>query len=99
MFLNSDRGRRSDEDGRTTFLSDLLACREEFVLQASRFRWLSLTAIGLLLLCLGGLSGCDSKPPDGSQVVEAGAVSPEQKAKVEAQYKNRHRAVTKPKAR
>jgi hypothetical protein len=67
--------------------------------QTSRFRSLSLAAIGLLPVCLGGLSGCDSKVPDGSQVAESGAVSPEQKAKVEAQYKNRHRSPGKPRAR
>ncbi len=59
-------------------------------------RWLSLTVPVLLLVCLGGLSGCDSKPPDGAQVKDSGPVDAEQKAKVKAYYADRHPAETKP---
>jgi hypothetical protein len=60
---------------------------------------LSLTVPGLLLVYLGGLSGCDSKPPDGSQVADSGPIDPDQKAKVKAFYADRHKAATKPTAR
>ncbi len=54
---------------------------------------LSVTAAGLLLVCVGGLSGCDSKPADGTVVSDSGPVSAEQKAKVKALYVDRHKAV------
>ena len=57
-------------------------------------------ALGLLLFGLGGLSGCDSKPSDGSQVADSGPIDAEQKAKVKAFYADRHKAATvKPNAR
>ena len=58
-------------------------------------RWLSLAAPGLLMACLGGLSGCDSKGPDGALVKESGIVDPEQKAKVKAFYADRHAVAKK----
>jgi hypothetical protein len=61
--------------------------------------FLSLAEFGLLLVCLGGLSGCDSKPTDGSQVADSSSISPEQKAKVKAYYADRHKPATKPAAR
>jgi len=60
---------------------------------------LSAAAFGLLLVCSGGLSGCDSKPSDGSQVADSGKIDPEQKAKVKAFYADRHKPATKPTAR
>ena len=65
-----------------------------------RPRLLSVAAFGLLLVCSGGLSGCDSRPSDGSQVADSGPIDSEQKAKVKAFYANRHKAATgKPTAR
>jgi hypothetical protein len=42
-------------------------------------------AFGLLSICVGGLSGCDSKPADGT-LVEAPQIDADQKAEVKAQY-------------
>jgi hypothetical protein len=42
-------------------------------------------AFGLLPICLGGLSGCDSKPADG-MLAEAPNISAEQRAEVKAGY-------------
>jgi hypothetical protein len=67
--------------------------------RTSRFRWLSVVVFALPLLGLGGLSGCDSKPSDGSQIADSGSVAPEQQTKVEQLYKNRHTPPAKPKAR
>jgi hypothetical protein len=50
-----------------------------------RSRFLMLVAFGLLPICLGGLSGCDSKPADGTLAEEA-QVDAGQKAEVRAQY-------------
>jgi hypothetical protein len=51
-------------------------------------RFLLVVAFGLLPMCLGGVSGCDSKPADG-MLEEPPHVSAEQKAEVQAQYKKR----------
>ncbi len=48
-------------------------------------RFLVVVAFGLLPICLGGLSGCDSKPADGT-LVEQAQIDAEQKAEVKAQY-------------
>jgi hypothetical protein len=48
-------------------------------------RFLVVVAFGLLALCLGGVSGCGSKPADG-MLEEPSHVSAEQKAEVQAQY-------------
>jgi hypothetical protein len=48
---------------------------------------LVVVAFGLLSICLGGVSGCDSKPADG-MLEEPPHVSAEQKAEVQAQYQN-----------
>ncbi len=64
-----------------------------------RHGFLSLAAVGLLLVCVIGVSGCDSKPSDGSQVPDSGTVAPEQKAKVDSFYENRHKAAAKSIAR
>ena len=50
-------------------------------------RLLVVVAFGLLSICLGGVSGCDSKPADG-MLEEPPHVSAEQKAEVQAQYQN-----------
>ena len=74
--------------------------RGEFVVRTLYSGLLAVTAFGLLLLCSGGLSGCDSKPSDGAQVADSGPIEPEQKAKVKAFYADRHKAATvKPNAR
>ena len=49
-------------------------------------RFLVVVAFGLLPICLGGLSGCGSKPADG-MLAEIPQISAEQKAEVKAQYK------------
>ena len=48
-------------------------------------RFLVMVAFGLLSICVGGLSGCDSKPADGS-LVETSQIDADQKAEVKAQY-------------
>ena len=50
-----------------------------------RTRFFALVAFGLLPTCLGGLSGCDSKPADG-ELVEPAHVDAQQIADVKAQY-------------
>jgi hypothetical protein len=52
----------------------------------SRFR--VVVVFGLLPLCLGGLSGCDSKPADGT-VVEQAHIDEKQQAEVKAQYEKK----------
>ena len=47
----------------------------------------ALVAYGLLPICVGGLSGCDSKPADG-ELVEQPQIDAQQKADVKAQYQN-----------
>jgi hypothetical protein len=51
--------------------------------------FLSTLIFGLLLVCLGGLSGCDSKPADGTVVQDSGTVSEEEQSQVESRYKAR----------
>jgi hypothetical protein len=51
-------------------------------------RFLVVVAVGLLPICLGGLSGCGSKPADGEFAEEAN-ISAEQKSEVKAQYQKR----------
>jgi hypothetical protein len=46
----------------------------------------SVAALGFMLGCLGVLSGCDSKPADGTVVQEGPQISDEQKQKVK-QYR------------
>jgi hypothetical protein len=45
------------------------------------------------------MSGCGSKPSDGSQVADGGAVSAEQQAKIKSFYADRHKAAAKSNAR
>jgi hypothetical protein len=42
----------------------------------------SVAAFGFMLGCLGGLSGCDGKPTDGTVVQQGPQMSDEQKQKV-----------------
>ncbi len=42
-------------------------------------------AFGLLPICVGGLSGCDSRPADG-ELVESAQIDAQQKTDVKAQY-------------
>jgi len=49
----------------------------------SRFKMI--VALGFLSIYLGSLSGCGSKPEDGT-VVEQAQIDPEQHAEVKAQY-------------
>ena len=48
-------------------------------------RFLVVVAFGLLPICLGGVSGCDGKPADGT-VVEQAQIDADQKTEVKAQY-------------
>jgi hypothetical protein len=50
-----------------------------------RTRFYALLAFGLLPICVGGLSGCDSRPADG-ELVEQPQIDAQQKADVKAQY-------------
>jgi hypothetical protein len=43
----------------------------------------------LLLVWLSGLSGCDSKPADGTVVQDRGTISEQEKSKVERRYMDR----------
>jgi hypothetical protein len=80
------------------FDDNVTVFRGEFVVRTLYSGLSAVTAFGLLLLCSGGLSGCDSKPSDGAQVTDSGPIEPEQKAKVKAFYADRHKAATKPTA-
>ena len=48
-------------------------------------RFLVVVALGLLPISLGGVSGCDGKPADGT-VVEHAQIDADQKTEVKAQY-------------
>jgi hypothetical protein len=56
---------------------------------------LSMLAFGLLLVCLGGLSGCGSRPADGQVVPDGAIASAEQKSKVDSYYTDRKKNATK----
>jgi hypothetical protein len=51
-------------------------------------RFFLLVAFGLMALCLGGLSGCDSKPADGT-VVQQAQIDEKQQAEVKARYEKK----------
>ena len=51
-------------------------------------RFIVVVAFGLLSIGVGGLSGCDSKPADGT-LVETPQIDADQKAEVRAQYQKR----------
>jgi hypothetical protein len=51
-------------------------------------RFMVVVAIGLLSICVGSLSGCDSKPPDG-MLEDVEEIDAETKAEIKAQYKER----------
>ena len=48
-----------------------------------------LLTCGLSFVCLSGLSGCDSKPADGTVVQARGTISEQEKSIVESKYKAR----------
>jgi len=50
-----------------------------------RTRFGALVSFALLSICVGGLSGCDSRPADG-ELVEAAQIDAQQKTDVKAQY-------------
>ena len=58
-------------------------------------RLLSVLPFGLLLFCVGGLSGCDSRPADGTVVQESGTISEEEKSEVESRYMDRKKNAQK----
>jgi len=60
------------------------AGREERLVRILGSRFLVVVALGLLPMSLGGLSGCDSKPADGS-LVESQQVDADQIAEIKAQ--------------
>jgi hypothetical protein len=51
-------------------------------------RFLAAVAFALLLASFGGLSGCDSKPPDG-MLEDVEEIDAETRAEIKAQYKER----------
>jgi hypothetical protein len=53
------------------------------------FGLLLVFTFGFGLVCLGGLSGCDSRPADGTVVQDSGTISEEQQSKVDSHYKDR----------
>ena len=58
---------------------------------------LSVLTYGLLLVCLGGMSGCDSRPADGTMVQDSGTIGEQEKSKVESHYTDRKKNATKKK--
>jgi hypothetical protein len=74
---------------RFPFEGDRAACREEYVVRILYPGLSSIAAFGLMLGCLGGLSGCDSKPADGTVVQEGPHMTDEQKEKVKSYRANR----------
>ncbi len=50
---------------------------------------------GVLLVCLGGVGGCDLKPADGTMVQDSGTISEEEKSKVESRYMDRKKNAQK----
>jgi hypothetical protein len=59
------------------------------------FASLAVLTSGLLLACLGGLSGCDSKPADGTVVQESATTSEQEKSEVERRYMDRKKNAQK----
>ena len=65
-------------------------------MRISRAGKLSVAAFGLMLGSLGGLSGCDSKPADGTVIVnEAKPLTDEQKAAQRKFYPDRSKNAAK----
>ena len=56
---------------------------------------LSVLTYGFLPVCVGGMSGCDSKPADGTMVQDSGTTSEEEKSKVESHYTDRKKNALK----
>jgi hypothetical protein len=54
-------------------------------------RFLLVVALGLLPICLGGLSGCGSKLADG-ELAEESTISAEQRSDVKDQYQKQRLA-------
>jgi hypothetical protein len=52
------------------------------------WRFSVVVAFGLLPICLGGLSGCDAKPADGT-LVESPQIDADQKAEAKSEYQKR----------
>jgi hypothetical protein len=62
------------------------------------FSWLSsVFTLALPLIWLGSLSGCDSRPADGTVVQDSGTISEEEKSKVESHYMDRKKNAQKSK--
>jgi hypothetical protein len=68
-----------------TLVDEFSRVDEEPVVRVLRSRFRALVAFGLLPICVGGLSGCDSRPADG-ELVEPAQIDAQQKADVKAQY-------------
>src|SRR5271166_6198591 len=69
---------------RSTDLRGLTARPEGCLMRILCSSLLSVLTYGLLLVCVGGMSGCDSKPADGTMVQDSGTTSEEEKSKVES---------------
>jgi hypothetical protein len=66
--------------------------RGEYIVRTLYPGLLSVAVFGLMLGCLGGLCGCDSKPGDGTVVAtEAKDLTPEQRAIHQKGYADRHK--------
>ncbi len=66
--------------------------RGEFVVRTLYPGLLAVAMLGLMLGCLSGLCGCDSKPADGTVVAtEAKNLTEEQKAVHQKGYADRHK--------
>jgi hypothetical protein len=60
---------------------------------------MSVAAFSLMLMCLGGISGCGSKPADGELVPDAGQIGDEQKARIKGYYTKRIQSDNKAKGK
>src|SRR5262249_46400447 len=81
--------------GRSTDVRDLTARRGEYLVNIPCSRSLSVLLFGLLLACMSGLSGCDSRPADGTVVQDSRTISEQEKSRVESRYVDRKKNAQK----
>jgi hypothetical protein len=81
---------------RFTFEGDLTAFQGENVVRTLCPGLLLVATTGLMLGCLGGLSGCDGKPADGTVIINpATPLTDEQKAEHRKFYPDRSKKARK----
>jgi hypothetical protein len=80
---------------RSTDLRNLTARQKEDLVRILCSGLLSVLTFGLLLVCLSGLGGCDSRPADGTMVQDSGTASEEEQSKVESHYTDRKKNALK----